>query len=47
MTVLNCYFVSCDYTQDNQEGPSSADAFNLMLEDFRAEVLLTASESRA
>ena len=36
-TVLSCYPVSCDYTQDNLEGPSPADAFNLMLEDFGLE----------
>jgi hypothetical protein len=46
-TVLSCYPVSCDYTHDNLEGPSPADAFNLMLEDFGADVLLPASEGRA
>ena len=46
-TVLSCYPVSCDYTQDNLEGASPADVFNLMnlmLEDFGADVLLSASE---
>ena len=45
--VLSCYPVSCDTTQDNLEGPSPADAFSLLLEDFGAEVLLPACESRA
>ena len=43
-TVLSCYPVSCDYTQDYLERPPPADAFHLMLEDFGADVLLSASE---
>ena len=46
-TVLSCYPARCETTQDNLEGPSPADAFNLMLEDFGADVLFLASEGRA
>ncbi len=45
--VLSCHPVSCETTQNNLEGFSPVDTFNLMLEDFGADVLLPASESGA